>query len=533
MTVLCPSEPRRILCVFPHYAPSFGTFQYAFPLVGVRAFMPPQGLLVIAAAVPPSWQVRFIDENIAPATAEDFRWAEAVFVSGMHIQQPQIEDICRRAHAFGRTAVLGGSSVSAMPERYPGFDYLHVGEIGDATDELFARLARDPSRPERQIVLTTRERRPLSDFPLPAYELADLEHYLLGSIQFSSGCPYQCEFCDIPELYGRSPRLKSPQQIIAELDKLLACGCTGAVYFVDDNFVANRRAVRELLPHLVAWQKRNGYPFYLSCEATLNIAKRTELLELMRKAAFGTVFCGIETPDPAALSAMGKKHNLMVPLLDAVKTLNRYGMEVVAGIILGLDTDTLESGNALLRFIALSQIPMLTMNLLQALPRTALWDRLRREGRLIEDDRRESNVGFRLPYDEVLAMWRRCMFETYQPRAVFARYAHQVRETYPNRLRLPHSPQRASWRNIRRGLTLLRRILWQIGVCGDYRREFWKFAGPRLIRGDMEKVIAVGMTAHHLITFAREAVAGRHNASHYSPKLETSAAVATEQAHSV
>ena len=386
----------------------------------------------------------------------------------------------------GGPPVLGGPSVSAAPERYPDFDYLHVGEIGDATEELFARLARDPSRPERQIVLTTRERRALSDFPLPAYELADLERYFLGSIQFSSGCPYQCEFCDIPELYGRNPRLKSPQQIIAELDKLMACGCNGAVYFVDDNFIANRRAVRELLPHLVAWQKRNGYPFYLACEATLNIAKRPELLELMREAAFGTVFCGIETPDPAALRAMAKKHNMMVPILDAVKTLNRYGMEVVSGIILGLDTDTLESGDALLEFIALSQIPMLTINLLQALPRTPLWDRLAREGRLVEDEGRESNVDFLLPYDEVLAMWRACMAEAYQPRAVFARYAHQVRETYPNRLKLPNSPQRMSWRNIRRGLALLRRILWNIGICGDYRREFWKFAWPRLICGDIE-----------------------------------------------
>ena len=529
MTVFPDAESRRILCVSPRYAPSFGTFQYAFPLTGgVRAFMPPQGLLLIAAAVPPSWQVRFIDENIAAATSEDFRWADAIFVSGMHVQQRQIEDICRRAHAYGRTAVLGGSSVSASPERYPEFDYLHVGEIGDATDELFARLARDPSRPERQIVLTTGNRRPLKDFPLPAYELAQLDCYLLGSIQFSSGCPYQCEFCDIPELYGRNPRLKTPQQIIAELDKLMACGCNGAVYFVDDNFIANRRAVRELLPHLVEWQKRNGYPFYLACEATLNIAKRPELLELMRQAAFDTVFCGIETPDPAALAAIAKTHNTMVPILDAVKTLNRYGMEVVSGIILGLDTDTPASGEAVRAFVARSQIPMLTINLLQALPRTPLWDRLAREGRLIEDDTRESNVNFLLPYNTVHDMWRDCMAEVYQPDALFARYAHQVRETYPNRLKLPNSPQRASWRNIRRGLAMLRRILWQVGICGDYRREFWRFAGPRLIRGDIETVIAVGMTAHHLITFAREAVAGRHNASHYSAKLETSEAIATE-----
>ena len=154
---------------------------------------------------------------------------------------------------MGKTAVLGGSSVSACPQDYPAFDYLHVGELGDATEELFARLARDPSRPERQVVLVTRERRELRDFPLPAYELAELERYLTGSIQYSSGCPYQCDFCDIPALYGRTPRLKTPAQVTAELDKMRACGLTGAVYFVDDNFIAHRRAVRELLPHLVEW----------------------------------------------------------------------------------------------------------------------------------------------------------------------------------------------------------------------------------------------------------------------------------------
>src|SRR5215471_2148311 len=511
---------RRILCVFPRYAPSFGSFEYAYPLTeGVRAFMPPQGLLVIAAALPLEWQVRFIDENLEHARSEDFQWADAVFVSGMHVQKPQIETICRRAHAYDKTAVLGGSSVSACPENYPEFDYLHVGELGDATEELIARLARDPARPERQIVLTTRERRDLTDFPIPAYELARLDRYFLGSIQFSSGCPYQCEFCDIPALYGRNPRFKTPEQVCAELDKLLACGCSDAVYFVDDNFVAHRRAVRELLPHLIDWQRRNGYVFTLACEATLNIAKRPELLELMREAAFATVFCGIETPDPIGLKAMAKEHNMMVPVLEGVETLNRYGMEVVSGIILGLDTDTPRSGEDILQFIERSQIPMLTINLLQALPKTPLWDRLEREGRLIGDGERESNIEFRLPYDEVLAMWRDCMARAYAPEKVYARYAHQARLTYPNRLKLPNSPQRASWRNIRRGINLLRRIVWEIGIRSHYRRQFWKFALSRLARGEIDVVISVSMLAHHLIMFAREAVEGRHNASHYSAKL--------------
>ncbi len=320
----------------------------------------------------------------------------------MHIQRQQMNDICRRAHAFDLAVAIGGPSVSACPDYYPSFDYLHVGELGDATDELIARLARDPSRPGQQVVLKTGDRLPMTDFPIPAYELAEVRKYFLGSIQYSSGCPYQCEFCDIPGLYGRNPRLKSPEQIIAELDKLRECGVTGSVYFVDDNFIGNRKAALDLLPHLVEWQKRTGYVMRLACEATLNIAKRPEILEKMREAFFVTIFCGIETPDPDALKAMHKDHNMMVPILEGIRTINSYGMEVVSGIIMGLDTDKPETGEALLRFVEESQIPLLTINLLQALPMTPLWDRLEREGRLVNDDEgRDSNVEFLLPYDQV------------------------------------------------------------------------------------------------------------------------------------
>jgi radical SAM superfamily enzyme YgiQ (UPF0313 family) len=510
---------RRILSIFPHYTSSFGMFEHAYPLMGgVRALMPPQGLLIVIAALPASWEIRFVDENVERATQEDIDWADAVFVSGMHAQRRQIEDIRRRVHAAGKTAVLGGPSVSGCPEYYPDFDYLHIGELGDATDELVARLARDPSRPGQQVVLTTRERRELSQFPVPAYELARLDCYLTGSIQYSSGCPYQCEFCDIPALYGRIPRLKTAAQITAELDKLVACGLSGAVYFVDDNFIAHRRAVCEMLPHLVEWQQRNGYVFSFSCEATLNIAKRPEILELMREALFETVFCGIETPEPEALRAISKEHNMMVPILDAVRTLNRYGIEVASGIILGLDTDTPDSGSRILEFIEQSRIPVVTINLLQALPRTPLWDRLQREGRVLEDDERESNVDFHLPYKQVVATWRGCMAQAYRPEAVFARFQHQVTDTYANRLRPPNSPQRASWRNVRRGLRMLCRIVLEAGVRSDYRREFWKFAWPRLVRGDLERIIRVGLVAHHMILSARDAAAGRQAASHYSSK---------------
>jgi radical SAM superfamily enzyme YgiQ (UPF0313 family) len=510
---------RRILCVFPRYTPSFGSFEYAYPLTdGVQGFMPPQGLLLIAAYLPENWPVRFIDENMRPATEEDFAWAEAVFVSGMHIQRHQMSDICRRAHAFDLPVAIGGPSVSACPDYYPSFDYLHVGELGDATDELIARLARDPSRPPQQVVFKTVDRLDMTSFPLPAYELADLKRYLLGSIQYSSGCPYQCEFCDIPGLYGRNPRLKTPQQITAELDKLLECGIRGSVYFVDDNFIGNRKAALDLLPHLVEWQKKTGFVLRFACEATLNIAKRPEILAGMREAFFCTIFCGIETPDPVALKAMHKDHNMMVPIMEGVRTINSYGMEVVSGIILGLDTDKPETEQHLMEFIETSQIPLLTINLLQALPKTPLWDRLVKENRLIEDEGRESNVDFRQPYDEVVDAWRRCMGAAYEPAALLQRYEYQIRETYPKRI-TPPPDKRVTWPNIRLGLIMLRNIFWKIGILGDYKLEFWKFALRRLARGEIEHLIEAMMVGHHLIMFARAASGGQQNASNYSMRL--------------
>jgi radical SAM superfamily enzyme YgiQ (UPF0313 family) len=417
-------------------------------------------------------------------------------------------DICRRAHSLDRVAVVGGPSVSACPEYYPEFDYLHIGELGDATEELFARLARGASRPQQQVVLTTKVRRDLADFPLPAYELAELDRYVLCTIQFSSGCPYECEFCDIPSLYGRVPRLKPPARVLAELDKILACGGSSGVYFVDDNFIGNRRATRELLPHLIDWQKRNGYPFALSCEATLNIAKRPEILELMREAYFVAMFCGVETPDTQALEAIAKGHNNVVPILEAVQIINSYGIEIVSGIIVGLDSDTPEAGESIVKFAETSRIPILQISLLQALPRTPLWDRLQREQRIVEDEQRESNVVFRLPYDDVLAMWFDCMRRTYQPAAVFQRFEHQVCTTYPNRIRSAPR-QQLSWRNIRKGFRLLRGLIWDIGIRSDYRREFWRFAWARLVRGEIVALVATTTMSHHIIRWAREAAAGQ------------------------
>jgi radical SAM superfamily enzyme YgiQ (UPF0313 family) len=516
---------RRILCVFPRYAPSFGTFEHAYPLMdGVRAFMPPQGLLVIAAYLPEAWEVRLVDENIRPASDADFVWADAVFVSGMHVQHEAIVALGRRARGFGKASVLGGPSVSSCPELYAEYDYLHIGELGDATDALIAALDRGTNPPLTQCVLTGKERLPLADFPLPAYEMIEGRRYFLGNVQYSSGCPYQCEFCDIPGLYGRQPRYKTPEQVIAELDVMLAAGIVGSVYFVDDNFIGNKKATRELLPHLVAWQKARGYPVQFSCEATLNIAACPDILALMREAFFYAVFCGIETPELGALDAIKKSHNHQsLPILDAIQTINGYGMEVVSGIILGLDTDTAATAANLIDFIDRSQIPLLTINLLQALPKTPLHARLAAAGRIDDGGERDSNVVFSRPYDEVLADWRLAVRRAYAPEALYARFAWNSQHTYPHRIRPPLSRARLSAANLRRGLVTLAKIVGKIGIAGDYRRVFWRMALPALRRGRVDELIAAALVAHHLIRFARDCT--RQSASFYAERVQPALAV--------
>jgi hopanoid C-2 methylase len=522
-TSVAVAHTRQVLCVFPAYAPSFGTFAHAYKLMpGVRAFMPPQGLLLIAAYMPAEWPVRVVDENIAPASAANLAWADVVLVSGMHIQAPQIRDIARRARAAGKVVALGGPSVSASPEIYPEIDYLHIGELGDATDRLIARLDASVARPAAQVRLTTDERLALTDFPVPAYDLVLLRRYLMLTLQFSSGCPYRCEFCDIPGLYGRQPRFKTPQQITAELDAMRAQPHPPALYFVDDNFIGNRKATREMLPHLVAWQKQHGYPLQFSCEATLNIAKQTEMLALMREAYFKGIFVGIETPEADALKAMRKEHNVALPMLQAIETLNRHGLEVTAGIILGLDTDTPDTEARLADFIDLSRIPILTINLLQALPKTPLWERLARAGRIADDPSLESNVQFLRPYDEVVGLWRRAIARAYDPERLFARFADQVEATYVHRIN-PPVRGRLTWTNLKFAAIFAARIVYHIGIRSDYWRPLWRAARGAFARGRADMVFAMAFVGHHLIEFTREALRGEQNASFYSACQQQSA----------
>jgi radical SAM superfamily enzyme YgiQ (UPF0313 family) len=270
-----------------------------------------------------------------------------------------------------------------------------------------------------------------------------------------------------------------------------------------------------MLPHLVAWQKANGYPLQFACEATLNLAQQPEIMAMMREANFMTVFVGIETPEVDALKSIAKDHNAKLPILDSINTLNSYGLEVTSGIILGLDTDTPDSERRLIEFIDASQVPVLTINLLQALPKTPLWSRLERANRLDHDPNLESNVRFLRPYDEIVSAWRRCIAHAYTPENLFARFVHQMDATYANRIKTPVKGQ-LTRSNLRRGLVLGFNILVQVGMKSHYRRAFWRAAREALKRGQIEAIFNMGFVGHHMIRFTQEALAGQQNASFYA-----------------
>jgi hopanoid C-2 methylase len=360
----------------------------------------------------------------------------------------------------------------------------------------------------------------MTELPMPAYHLINVHNYLLCTVQFSSGCPHNCDYCDIPALYGHRPRHKNPSQVIRELDFLAAAG-TPSIYFVDDNFIGDPQPTRDLLEHLVAWQDKWDGQVRLSCEATLSLAEYPDILAQMRDAFFTNVFCGVETPESGALRAIKKTVNLKKPILDAIDTLNGYGIEVAVGLIMGFDTDTEQTPLAIADFIRASQAPVQAVNILYALPKTPLYERLQEARRIVCDDHRDSNIQFLQPYEQVVANWRRVIAEAYEPKALYHRYATQAEKTYPHRRHPKHPLLQATPRNLRRALSIFARLIWRAGTQADYRTEFWSMFWSQLRQGQIENIFQIAMVAYHLISYARDCVAGRMHASNYAQQIRT------------
>ncbi|TBR17251.1 radical SAM protein, partial [bacterium] len=422
----------RCLLVYPKFSDaSFWNFADIMPLAGRKYITQPLGLLTVAALLPKSWECRLVDLNARDLSEADLAWADLVMTGGMITQQLETLRLIRELKARGKTVVVGGPDATSQPALYEGADFLVLGEA-ELTVPAFLAAWEHGERTGR--FAAGEAKADVERSPIPRFDLLRFSDYLYVGVQLSRGCPYNCEFCDIIELYGRVPRLKTPARMFRELEALLALGYRGHVDFVDDNFIGDKRAVKAFLRELVAWSEARGWPFYFSTEATVTLAADPELLELMRRADFRFVFVGIETPDPELLRQTQKKQNTLAPLADAVRKLNEAGMMVYAGFILGFDGEKAGAGEALAACVEETRVATAMTGLLTSLPNTQLDRRLAAEGRLLtrargtevrpeEVDQMTGGLNFltRRPRAEVLGEYRAALARLYDPANYFAR----------------------------------------------------------------------------------------------------------------
>ena len=374
----------NVLLVVPRFSgQSFWNFTAACEVYGARFPAPPLGLITVAALLPSSWQCRLVNRNTEELQDADLDWADLVMTGGMMAQQPDTLQIIELAHARHRPVVVGGPDVTSSPEAYRASDFQVLGEaegiIGEFIEAWNSGVRQGVFEAEKfKIDITTT--------PIPRFDLLKPSQYIYFGVQFARGCPFTCEFCDIIELYGRVPRVKTVEQMLAELETLYDFGYRGHVDFVDDNFIGNKKAVKAFLPHLITWQKERGYPFEFSTEASINLADDDALLAMMREANFFTIFVGIESPDEDTLVSMQKKQNTRRSLADSVTKIYRAGMFVNAGFIVGFDSEKGVVAEAMIECIEATSIPFCMVGLLYALPNTQLTRRLAREGRLFPPD---------------------------------------------------------------------------------------------------------------------------------------------------
>ena len=376
---------KNALLVYPEFATSFWSFKFALQYLGKKSSMPSLGLLTLANMFPPDYNLRFVDMNVQPLTDADLHWADLVCTSTMIVQRKSLEHVIARAKRAGKPVVAGGPHPTSYWEDIAEVDYFLLGEV-EAT---FPRFLRDLEQGTATHLYVPPEKPAITQTPLPRYELINMRAYGSMLLQFSRGCPFDCEFCDITKLYGRVPRTKTPEQMLAEFTLLYDLGWRGALFLVDDNFIGNRREALRLLRALIPWQRDRHYPFNLCTEASMNLVEYEELMEAMVQAGFTSVFVGIETPTPAALLATKKPQNVRKAdpeyPLHAMQTLQAKGFEVMGGFILGLDGETPEAFDLHIRFIQQAAIPMAMEGLLTALKGTDLYYRMAREGRLRGD----------------------------------------------------------------------------------------------------------------------------------------------------
>jgi radical SAM superfamily enzyme YgiQ (UPF0313 family) len=496
----------KVLCVSPAFPETYWGHERALRLIGKRALLPPLGLLTVAALLPADWEVRLVDMSVQSLEDVDLLWADVVFLSGMLVQHESMRQIATRARTLGTPVVAGGPHATATPDAIaPYVDCVVVGEAEDLMAELCAALLAQPRALPPRLVASGRP--DLKRLPPPRYDLLDVDAYHAMGVQWGRGCPFNCEFCDIVELYGRRPRTKQPAQLCRELDAILATGFRGSLFVVDDNFVGNRHETRAMLGPLGVWMREHGFPFLIFTEASIDLAGCDDLMEQMVAAGFDCVFVGIETPSPAALRESNKTQNLRVDLDRAVDKMIRAGLDVMAGFIMGFDADDAAALDRQRAWVLRSPIPQAMIGVLTALPGTQLERRLDREGRLLARSSGETfgrpNFRTKLPESVLLACYRRTLAQLYEPEAYFARCLRAL-ELHPR----SQAPFGLRWTY---ALRCLLGSIWRQGIRSDYRSAYWRFLGRVLRRTPrrIARALALAIAGEHMIGYTRDAVLPR------------------------
>ena len=461
----------RILLVYPIFPKTFWSYEKILDLVDRKVLLPPLGLVTVAAILPQQWEFKLVDRNIRPVTEAEWDWADIVILSAMIVQKQDLLAQIQAAKQRGKLVAVGGPYPTSVPQEVQnaGADFLILDE-GEITLPMFIQAV---ERGETSGTFRATEKPDVTNTPIPRFDLLELDAYDMMSVQFSRGCPFQCEFCDIIVLYGRKPRTKTPSQLLAELDYLYELGWRRGVFMVDDNFIGNKRNVKLLLQELKVWMAEHQYPFRFDTEASVDLAQDQELMELMVESGFAAVFLGIETPDEDSLQLTKKFQNTRSSLTDAVQAIIKAGLRPMAGFIIGFDNEKPGAGDRIVRFAEQAAIPSTTFAMLQALPNTALWHRLQKEGRLRENQDGNINQTTLMnflptrPLEDIAREYIEAFCTLYDPVKYLDRtyrcFLIMGKPTWKAPAKMPE------WTIVKALLI----VIWRLGVKRETRWKFW------------------------------------------------------------
>jgi len=470
----------KVLLVYPKFPDTFWSFKHALKFILKKASSPPLGLLTVAAMLPDMWEKKMIDMNVETLLDEHLGWADLVFISAMSVQKESVKEVIARSKAAGVRIVAGGPLFTTEYEIFPDVDHLVLNEA----EITLPRFLDDLAKNRAGRLYSTDEWADIRKTPLPLWRLVNMRRYATINIQYSRGCPYNCEFCDITLLCGRVPRTKDQDQIIRELESVYASGFRGGVFFVDDNFIGNKKKLKEeILVAISEWMAMKRHPFSFETQASIELSDHEDLMQLMVRAGFDIVFVGIETPNEQSLAECSKFQNRNRDLLGSVRKIQKSGLEVQGGFIVGFDNDPLTIFDTQIKFIQRSGVVTAMVGLLNALPRTQLYERLKKEHRLIKEasgDNTDFSINFipKMNYNVLISGYKKMLGTLYSPRHYYERVRTFLREYVPPQKRLFHLRLNH--------LAALFSSIFVLGIIGKERFHYWRllfwtvFKRPRL-----------------------------------------------------